>query len=299
MIKRRWGAVDTLSCTLPWLLVIVQGARSQALESFSWDYAPVLSDNRDQSIQFSDLPGFTRSTYARDHALITPESRVWAGQPNWVNATTAHLISPTAATGANFVMFLAKLGPEGSAGPPPKGIERFTFVLDGLVDVVVGSSKSGDQLHADDYAYFPADTPHSITSLHGAGMLVFERRYALPGRKAAFQSGSTQSLPVLPCAGEVFLLRKLLPQTGDYDFNVHVMDFAPGEYLNVKEVHYNQHGLLLVAGQGIYRLADKWYPVQSGDAIWMAPYVVQWYAALGTQPSRYILYKDTTVDPGL
>ena len=31
----------------------------------------------------------------------------------------------------------------------------------------------------------------------------------------------------------------------------------------------------------------------------MAPYVVQWYAALGTQPSRYILYKDTTVDPGL
>ena len=73
-------------------------------------------------------------------------------------------------------------------------------------------------------------------------------------------------------AGEVFLLRKLLPQTGDYDFNVHVMDFAPGEYLNVKEVHYNQHGLLLAAGQGIYRLADEWYPVQSGDAIWCASF---------------------------
>lgn len=73
-------------------------------------------------------------------------------------------------------------------------------------------------------------------------------------------------------AGEVFLLRKLLPQTRDYDFNVHVMDFAPGEYLNVKEVHYNQHGLLLAAGQGIYRLADEWYPVQSGDAIWCASF---------------------------
>ncbi len=68
----------------------------------------------------------------------------------------------------------------------------------------------------------------------------------------------------------MFLLRKLLPQTADYDFNVHVMDFAPGEYLNVKEVHYNQHGLLLAAGQGLYRLADHWYPVQSGDAIWCA-----------------------------
>lgn len=37
------------------------------------------------------------------------------------------------------------------------------------------------------------------------------------------------------------------------------------------------------------------HPVQSGDAIWMAPYVPQWFAALGTGPSdyaRYILYKD-------
>lgn len=45
-------------------------------------------------------------------------------------------------------------------------------------------------------------------------------------------------------------------------------------------------------------VADAYrYPVQAGDAIWMAPYVVQWYAALGTHNSRYILYKDTTLDP--
>ena len=43
----------------------------------------------------------------------------------------------------------------------------------------------------------------------------------------------------------------------EYDFNIHVMDFEPGEYLNVKEVHYNQHGLLLVEGQGIYRLGER------------------------------------------
>lgn len=28
--------------------------------------------------------------------------------------------------------------------------------------------------------------------------------------------------------------------------------------LHLQEVHYNQHGLLLLQGQGIYRLADKW-----------------------------------------
>jgi (S)-ureidoglycine aminohydrolase len=45
--------------------------------------------------------------------------------------------------------------------------------------------------------------------------------------------------------------------------------------MHCREVHYNQHGLLLLEGQGIYRLADDWYPVQTGDAIYMAPYVTQ------------------------
>lgn len=52
--------------------------------------------------------------------------------------------------------------------------------------------------------------------------------------RPGFQSGATDEQATLPCAGEVFLLRKLLPQTADYDFNVHVMDFLPGEFLNVK-----------------------------------------------------------------
>ena len=47
--------------------------------------------------------------------------------------------------------------------------------------------------------------------------------------------GETDAQPVLPVPGEVFALRKLLPQTADHDFNVHVMDFQPGEYLFVKE----------------------------------------------------------------
>ena len=70
-----------------------------------------------------------------------------------------------------------------------------------------------------------------------------------------FVHGHTQEQALLPTPGEVFALRKLLPQTGDYDFNIHVMDFLPGQHLNVKEVHYNQHGLLLLQGKGIYRWA--------------------------------------------
>jgi len=31
----------------------------------------------------ADLPGFTRSVYERDHALVTPESRVFQGVGGW------------------------------------------------------------------------------------------------------------------------------------------------------------------------------------------------------------------------
>lgn len=57
-----------------------------------------------------------------------------------------------------------------------------------------------------------------------------------------FQHGCIEEQPLLPPGGlEVFGLRKLLPQTADYDFNVHVMDFKPGEYLHIK-VRAAQHG---------------------------------------------------------
>jgi len=29
-----------------------------------------------------------------------------------------------------------------------------------------------------------------------------------------------------------------------------------------QEVHYNQHGMMILEGKGIQRLGDKWYPVQ-------------------------------------
>ncbi|KAK9840600.1 hypothetical protein WJX81_003826 [Elliptochloris bilobata] len=262
-----------------------------------WDYSSVLAPAASEVLAFEGLPGFTRSVYARDHALITPESRVW--QPGGTNVSVAYLISPTAATGANFAMFLATMGPDALAAAPPTGVERFLFVLDGAARLEAESAGVQVDLGAGAFAYLPPDTPHCLTSTAGAGLLLFERRYALAraGGRLQVLHGQTDGQPVLPVPGEVFALRKLLPQTADHDFNVHVMDFQPGEYLFVKEVHYNQHGMLMAAGRGVYRLADAWYPVQQGDAIWMAPYVLQWYGALGTRPTRYILYKDTTLNP--
>ena len=58
--------------------------------------------------------------------------------------------------------------------------------------------------------------------------------FPLPQGTPLFSHGHVEDSALLPTAGEVFELRKLLPQTEDYDFNIHVMDFKPGEHLFVK-----------------------------------------------------------------
>ncbi|GLT91145.1 hypothetical protein SLE2022_090470 [Rubroshorea leprosula] len=242
-----------------------------------------------------DLPGFTRSVYKRDHALITPESHVFSPLPEWTNTLGAYLITPE--MGSHFVMYLAKMQENSRSGLPAHDVERFVFVIQGTVSL---SNTSGisNKLRVDSYAYLPPNFQHSLKSDDYATLVVFERRYVYLNDHITEQIiGSTDQQPLLETPGEVFQLRKLLPAGVPYDFNIHIMDFQPGEFLNVKEVHYNQHGLLLLEGQGIYRLGDSWYPVQSGDVIWMAPFVPQWYAALGKTQSRYLLYKDVNRDP--
>eukprot|EP00879_Flechtneria_rotunda_P024199 GHRR01025647.1.p2 GENE.GHRR01025647.1~~GHRR01025647.1.p2 ORF type:complete len:211 (+),score=53.50 GHRR01025647.1:531-1163(+) len=205
---------------------------------------------------------------------------------------TAHLITP--ARGAHFTMYLVQMTNDSRASQLAAGVERFIFVVQG--QVLISHSGKKIKLSSNDYAYFPPGSSDTMASSDGAGLCVFERVYGKKG-KPQFQYGTTDDRPPLLADPEVFILRKLLPTTDEYDFNIHVMDFEPGQYLYVKEIHYNQHGLLLLQGQGIYRLGDNWYPVQAGDAIWMPPFVLQWYAALGIEKSRYLLYKDTNMDP--
>ncbi|XP_054823059.1 (S)-ureidoglycine aminohydrolase [Prosopis cineraria] len=246
-------------------------------------------------MHLKDLPGFTRSVYKRDHALISPESHVYGPLPDWINTSGAYLIAPE--MGSHFVMYLVKLQEKSKSGLLLNDVERFIFVLRGAVTLTTGAC-SRHTLKMDTYAYFPPNYNHTIECDASATIVVFERRYAsLENHVPELIVNSTDLQPLLETPGEVFELRKLLPSSLAYDFNIHIMDFQPGEFLNVKEVHYNQHGLLLLEGQGIYRLGENWYPVQAGDVIWMAPFVPQWYAALGKTRTRYLLYKDVNRNP--
>jgi (S)-ureidoglycine aminohydrolase len=243
------------------------------------------------------LFGSTRSSVRKDHALIAPESFVWTSSPGWHDAEGVILISPE--MGARFTQYLAILRAGGCAGPAPAGVERVIFVLAGEVTIEV-VRRFEHVLAAGGYAYLPPDGDFQIRATTASRLNVFEKRYvALPGvsppRHVFGRENDVEGVPFLgdPDA----LLKTLLPQDPSFDLAMNLFKFRPGATLPMVEVHVMEHGLLMLEGQGIYRLGDAWYPVQAGDVIWMASYCPQWFVAMGKGPARYLYYKDVNRDP--
>jgi (S)-ureidoglycine aminohydrolase len=150
-------------------------------------------------------------------------------------------------------------------------------------------------LRAGDYAYFPASAPQSLVAASPARAAVIEKHYvALQGVAApGLLFGCEPLVQGEPLMGDDALeVRALIPADPAFDFAVNTMTFQPGAELSMVEIHVMEHGLLMLAGGGIYKLGDSWYPVKAGDFIWMAPYCPQWFGALGKAPAKYLIYKD-------
>jgi (S)-ureidoglycine aminohydrolase len=111
-------------------------------------------------------------------------------------------------------------------------------------------------------------------------------------------AGRESQLHSQPLLGDdAVQVQSLIPADPSFDFAVNVMTYQPGANLPMVEIHFMEHGLLMLAGGGIYRLGEDWYPVTAGDFIWMAPYCPQWFGALGKTPAKYLIYKDWNRQP--
>ncbi len=198
------------------------------------------------------------------------------------------------ALGANFTQYTAEFEAGGSLAP--SHAQRFVYVLDGelqLDDLTLGP---------DDYAYIPsgAGAGHPLTAKAASRASVIEKVYEpLAGHEPpARLTGSERDSAANPLAGDDAIeVRCLLPDHPAFDFAVNTMTYQPGSSLPMVEVHIMEHGLLMLAGGGIYRLGESWYPVAAGDFIWMAPYCPQWFGALGKTPAKYLIYKDWNRHP--
>ena len=247
-----------------------------------------------QPQQFTRL-GQTRSVYKREYALIAPDSHVPAPSVSWsvdgVPATAIVLIAPV--MGARFSQTLVTLPIGNAMLQNADSIERFIYVLDGEMKWQEQTLQSGS------YLYLPPDEGTEFIVNEAARLLIFEKRFVpregepLPetvvGREAEIEDA--------PFLGDPDArLKLLLPDVPAFDMAVNIFTYQPGATLPFVETHVMEHGLLMLQGEGIYRLGSDWYPVAQGDTIWMGSFCPQWFAATGKVPSRYLYYKNVNRD---
>ncbi len=242
--------------------------------------------------------GSTRSVSRREYLLHTPDAFVRTPLPG---LTGGHVIVHAAPQmGAAFAMSTVEFEAGGVLGAGP--VQRFLYVLSGEVSLEEPGSARPHVLPRGGFAFLPTEHPHTVTA-HGRTHIVLFEKPLLPLDPAQRQGdapsfpeffvGREEDIASTPLNGDEGLqVRALLPASFAFDFAVNTMTYAPGASLAQVEVHWMEHGLLMLEGGGIYRLGSDWHPVNAGDAIWMAPFCPQWFAAVGKTPAKYLIYKD-------
>jgi (S)-ureidoglycine aminohydrolase len=238
--------------------------------------------------------GLTRSVSASTHLLQTPDTFVRTRLPGMDRCVAIVHASP--ANGARFAQYTAEMEAGGRLGATSG--QRFIYVLNGTATVTFPDVEH--TLGENGFAYLTQGCDHSIVAGSEACVEVIEKRYlAMPDQETPEPFvGREPEVESQPLMGDPALqVRCLLPDSMAFDFAVNTMEYQPGAALAMVEMHVMEHGLLMLQGRGIYRLADSWYPVAAGDFIWMAPYCPQWFGALGKTPAKYLIYKDWNRSP--
>ena len=241
--------------------------------------------------------GLTRSANRRDHLFLTPDTFIRTPLPGLTDGMAIVHVSPR--SGAAFTMMTVELETGGTLMEGPT--QRFLYVLEGEL-ALTERSAGPHPMSAGGYAYLPTESEYTLKAEQRARLVVIdkpflplphsrgeEREEAWPG----FLIGREDEVDSVALNGDEGLqVRSLLPDSFAFDFACNTMTYAPGAGLSQVEIHYMEHGLLMLEGGGIYRLGEEWYPTQAGDFIWMAPFCPQWFGAIGKQPAKYLIYKD-------
>jgi (S)-ureidoglycine aminohydrolase len=241
--------------------------------------------------------GTTRTRVAARHALIAPDGHVKSNVPGITGAETVILINE--AMGAGFAQVMVTFERGGRARVAEEGTDTFGYFMNGSATVTVGGLKK--RCSAGSYFYAPVGVPWSIMSpTRGARVMFFEKDYEpLVGVEAPWPLiGDSSKVKGEPFLGDPDArLKVLLPDSPAFDMAVNIFTYKPGATLPFVETHVMEHGMMILSGQGVYRLDNDWHPVLEGDMIWIGPYCPQWFVCSGKKPARYIYYKDVNRQP--
>jgi (S)-ureidoglycine aminohydrolase len=241
------------------------------------------------------VAGHNRSMVDPNFAVMPPQGILESRLPGWPGTKVFFQTSPQ--MGARFAQALLVMPPGGSGVPGwVQGVSHFYYVIELSCDIVIGDQTH--RLERGGYAFVPPGVAHRLVTAEGARVAWIRKPFDDAGLglpPVLVSSGGQVPHRLRHTIGRSW--QHLLPEEDlRYDFAVNILHFKPGTHFAMVETHIMEHGLLMLAGQGMYLLGRTWHEVWKDDFIWMGPYCPQQFYPTGWEDSAYLLYKDVNRD---
>jgi (S)-ureidoglycine aminohydrolase len=252
---------------------------------------PDQSHSPESTAVFTDAYAVIPSSVQRD--IVTSFLPGWSNTRAWV------LARPLSGFAETFSQYALELSPGGgSATPEPDtDAQAVLFVASGTARLTIGPDAY--DLGPGSYVYLP---PAAVWTLWNSadvpcGLHWIRKRYvAVKGMQpppAVVTHEDQVPMSAMPDTDGAWATQRFIdPLDLRHDMHVNIVTFQPGGLIPFAETHVMEHGLYVLQGTADYLLNRDWVPVGPGDFMWLRAFCPQACVATGTEPFRYLLYKD-------
>jgi (S)-ureidoglycine aminohydrolase len=258
---------------------------------------PQTEDPAESGAIFTTAYAFIPASVMRD--IVTSLLPGWEGTRAWI------LARPLSGFAETFAQYAVEVSPEGGSEhpEPDSGAEGALLVAEG--EMVLTLDGTVHRLAKGGYAYLPPG--HNWTIKNAATCpLRFHwiRKRWVPAVGLTPPDpiiGSDQEQPIdwMPGTEAWGTTRWIDISDLRHDMHVNIVTFRPGGRIPFAETHIMEHGLYVLQGTARYLLNRDWVSVGPGDFMWLRAWCPQACMATGTEPFRYLLYKDVNRHPAL
>lgn len=226
--------------------------------------------------------------------------------PGWQKTRAWIIARPMTGFAETFAQYIVEVSPGGGSDTPEPdtGAQGVIFVVKGNPTL----SLNGDihNLRPGSYAYIPPGKDWSLTNQSDSNATFhwIRKAYELAPKIDVPEAFVTHDDDVTPVempdtVGAWSTSRFVDPTDLRHDMHVTIVTFQPGGVIPFAETHVMEHGLYVLQGRGMYLLNQDWVECEAGDFMWLRAFCPQACYAAGSEPFRYLLYKDVNRHPKL
>ncbi len=256
----------------------------------------------------TDDPAASPAIFTTAYAVIPANSMrdiVTSLLPGWTHTRAWIIARPLSGFATSFAQYAVEVSPGGGSTTPEPDpdAEAVLFIASG--EMVLTCDDLTHILVAGGYAYLPPGIVWTVRN-PGPHPLQFHwirKRYEhAPGitpAEALVTSDFTVPVSWMPGTTDWGTTRFVDQTDLAHDCHVNIVTLLPGGRIPFAETHVMEHGLYVLQGTARYLLNRDWVDVGPGDFMWLRAFCPQACVATGTEPFRYLLYKDVNRHPSL